>query len=94
MRWLKADEWGEAYRRSQRAGGVSESKASHLFDIDVVVEVDQVSSLLLPLSLSPRGGQRQGLHGAVGGGGGGTSRLGAGQGAAGANRNWTDVSMS
>lgn len=81
------------YRRSQRAGGVSESKAPHLLDIKVVVEVDQVSSLLL-LCLSSRGGRRQGLGGAVGGRGGGTSRLGGGQGGGGANRNGTEVSLS
>lgn len=91
---LNVDALREAYRRSQRAGGVSESKAFHLLDINVVVEVDQVSSLLLSLSLSPSGGQRQGLGGGVGGSGGGTPRLGGGQRAAGADRNWTDVSMS
>lgn len=35
-----------------RAGGVSEGKLSHLFDVDVVVEEDQVSPLLLCLTHS------------------------------------------
>lgn len=91
---FRVEELREAYRRSQRAAGVSESKVPHLLHINVVVEVDQVSSLLLSLSLSPGGGRTQGLDGGVGGGGGGTSRLGGGQGAAGAHRNWTHVSMS
>lgn len=88
------EELREVYRCSQRADGVSESKAPHLLDINMVVEVDQVSSLLLPLILTPGEGRRQRLDGVAGGGGGGTSRLRGGQCAAGANRNWTVVSMS
>lgn len=80
------EEFREVYRCR-----VSQSKVSHLFDVNVVVEVDQVSSLLLALTHSGRG-QGGGLVGGVGGGGGGTARLGGGQGAAGADRNWTDVS--
>lgn len=62
---------------------------SHLFDVNVVVEVDQVSSLLFTITCS--GGGRV-LVGCVGGCGGGTARLWGRQGAAGANGNWTDVS--
>lgn len=60
---------------------------SHLFDVNMVVEVDQVSSLLLTHS-----GRGRGLVGGVGGGGGGAARLGVGQGAATSDRNWADVS--
>lgn len=68
---------------------VSQSKLSHLFDVHVVVEVDQVSSLLLARS---RRGRRGGLVGGGGGGGGAAAGLGGGQGAAAADRDWTDVS--
>lgn len=84
----------EAYCCSQRVDGVSESKAPHLLNINVVVEMDQVSLLLLSLNLTPRKGRRQSFDGVAGGGGGGTSRLRGGQRAAGANRNWTIVSIS
>lgn len=60
---------------------------SHLLDVNMVVEVDQVSSLLLTHS-----GRGRGLVGGVGGGGGGAARLGVGQGAATSDRNWADVS--
>lgn len=79
---VNMEEFREAYRCR-----VFQSKVSHLFDVNVVVEVDQVSSLLLALTHSGRGRGR----GLVGGGGG-AARLGGGQGAAGADRNWTDVS--
>lgn len=68
----------EAYRCR-----ISESKVSHLFDVNMVVEVDQVSSLLLTHS-----GRGRGLVGGVGGGGGGAARLGA----ATSDRNRADVS--
>lgn len=74
---------GEAYRCR-----VSQRKVPHLFDVNTVVEEDQVSSLLL-LAVSRRG---RGLAGGVGGGGRGAARLGGGQGAAGANGDGTDVS--
>lgn len=91
---LNMEELREAYCCSQRADGVSESKAPHLLNINVVVEMDQVSLLLLSFNLTPRKGRRQCLDGVTGGGGGGTSRLRGGQCAAGANRNWTVVSIS
>lgn len=68
---------------------VSQSEGSHLFDVNVVVEVDQVSSLLLARS---RRGRRGGLVGGGGGGGGAAAGLGVGQGAAAADRDWADVS--
>lgn len=81
------EEFRGAYRCRQRAGGVSQSEVSHLFDVNVVVEVDQISSLRLTHS-----GGGGGLVGGVGRGGGGTWRLGGGQRAAGPERNWTGVS--
>lgn len=68
--------------------GVSQSKVSHLFDVNIVVEVDQVSSLFFTITCT-RG--RWLLDGRVGGCGGGTAGLGRWQGAAAANRNWTNV---
>lgn len=76
---------GEAYRCR-----VSQRKVPHLFDVNAVVEVDQVPSLLLlAVSRSWRG---RGLAGGVGGSGGGAARLGGGQGAAGAHGDRTGVS--
>lgn len=60
---------------------------SHLLDVNMVVEVDQVSSLLLTHS-----GRGRRLVGGIGGGGGGAARLGVGQSAATSDRNWADVS--
>lgn len=91
---LNMEELREAYCCSQRADRVSESKAPHLLNINVVVEMDQVSLLLLSLNLTLRKGRRQCLDGVACGGGGGTSRLRGGQCAAGANRNWTVVAIS
>lgn len=66
----------------RRAGRVSQSEVSHLFDVNAVVEEDQVSSLLLA----------HGRGRVLVRGGGGTARLGGVHGAAGADGNWTGVS--
>lgn len=50
----------------QRAGGVAEGKVFHLFDIDDVVEIDEVSSLPLVLSTGSSGSCRMGGRGLVG----------------------------
>lgn len=72
-------------RRAQR---VSQSKACHVFDVDVVVEEDQITTLVFTRH-HRRGGASVG---AAGGRGGGAARLGGRQGAVGADRNWADVS--
>lgn len=74
----------ETYRRR-----VSQSEVSHLLDVNVVVEVDQVSPLLLAHG---RRGRRGGLVGGGGGGGGAAAGPGGGRGAAAADGDWTDVS--
>lgn len=71
-------------RRAQR---VFQSEASHVFDVDVVVEEDQITTLVF--TYDHRGGGGASV-GAAGGGGGGATGLGGRQGAVGADRNWAD----
>lgn len=69
----------------RRVAGVTQSELFDLFDVDVVVETDEVSPLLLLLLGDPRGPGR---------GGWGAAGLGNGQSAAGAHGHGTALTAA
>lgn len=81
--WLKTtviQKTGNSYPVFWRVAGVTQSEPFDLFDVDMVVETDEVSPLLLLPLGAPRGPGR---------GGWGSAGLGNGQSAAGAHRHRT-----